>query len=519
MILIFLIAILMIGGILAWLTGARNPMISRWISAVAVTINLVLTTIVWLSVDPSTSGGNWLIEVRLPWIPQFGIDFHFAIDGLSILLLELTYFLGVLSVFVSWNYKERVGFFHFNLLWILAGISGVFMAMDLFLFYFFWEIMLIPMYFIIGIWGYENRIYAAFKFFIFTQASGLLMFLAILGLYFIHGSQTGEYTFSLQALMDTELSKGVSLLLMSGFVIAFIVKLPAVPFHNWLPDAHTEAPTAGSVILAGLLLKTGAYGLIRFVIPLFPEGSSVFAPYAMFLGALGILYGAKLAFAQTDLKRLVAYTSVSHMGFVLLGLFAFNELAYQGVVVQLVAHGISAGALFIIVGVMYERTHTREISHYRGLWTTAPKLGAIGLTFAMASLGLPGMANFIGEILILVGSFQENKLFSIIATVGLIAATIYSLRIFQSVFQGPPRIMPQFADLNTREMMAMASMIVVLFWIGLYPQPVLNLTKAPVQNILQIHGSRQSLQGKDASRAEAVFINGSNKVEQNLIEQ
>lgn len=483
MILVVLIAILMIGGVLAWIAGPKASILARWISAAAVATNLIIIIAVWATASPAESG--WLLEFDAPWIPRFGVRFHVAIDGLSLLLLALTFFLGLVSVFVSWNYRERVGFFHFNLLWILAGISGVFMALDLFLFYFFWEVMLIPMYFLIGIWGYENKIYAAFKFFIFTQASGLLMFLAILGLYFVHGAQTGEYTFSLAALMDTELSTAASTLLMAGFVVAFIVKLPAVPFHNWLPDAHTQAPTAGSVILAGLLLKTGAYGLIRFVIPLFPEGAAVFAPYAMFLGVVGILYGAKLAFAQTDLKRLVAYTSVSHMGFVLLGLFAFNELAFQGVIIQLVAHGLSAGALFIIVGALYERSHTRDIDYYSGLWSAAPKIGVVSLVFSMASLGLPGMANFIAEILILTGAFRANVSFTVLAALGLVAATVYSLRFFQRVWQGPVKALDGFPDFNFREMAAMTALMAAIFWIGLYPNPVLNLTREPARNILQ----------------------------------
>lgn len=483
MILVLLIGILMIGGLLAWLVAYKAPTLSRWISAAALTVNLAIVVAIWMTNETDSSG--WIAEFMAPWIPRHGISFHLAVDGLSLLLLMLTFFLGIISVFVSWNYKERVGFLHFNLLWILAGISGVFMALDLFLFYFFWEVMLIPMYFIIGIWGSANRIYAAFKFFIFTQASGLLMFLAILGLYFIHGSQTGEYTFSLAALMDTELTRTASWLLMGGFTIAFVVKLPAIPFHNWLPDAHTEAPTPGSVILAGLLLKTGAYGLIRFVIPLFPESAADFAPYAMMLGALGILYGAKLAFAQTDLKRLVAYTSVSHMGFVLVGLFAFNELALQGTIVQLIAHGISTGALFIIVGALYDRTHTRDIDFYSGLWTTAPKIGAISLVFSMASLGLPGMANFIAEILILTGAFRANKFFTVLATIGLVAATVYSLRFFQKVFQGKPKAIAAFPDFNFREFAAMAAMMAVIFWIGLYPRPILDLSRGPAQDILE----------------------------------
>lgn len=479
----------MIGGLLAWIAESWKKDSSRWISAIAIALNFIIILTIWIgnfqdiSLSPDS---NWLIAVNGQWIPEFGIGFHFALDGLSMILLSLTFLLGFLAVLVSWSQiKERVGFFHFNLLWILTGITGVFLSLDLFLFYFFWEVMLIPMYFIIGIWGYENRIYAAYKFFIFTQASGLLMFLAILALYFIHGQQTGIYSFDYSLLLDTSLSPGISLLLMSGFLIAFIVKLPAVPFHNWLPDAHTEAPTAGSVILAGLLLKTGAYGILRFVVPLFPEAAVDFAPWGLFLGVLGILYGAKLAFAQTDLKRLVAYTSVSHMGFVLVGVFAFNELAYQGVVMQMITHGVSTGALFILVGALQERLHTRDINDFGGMWEKVPKMGAIGLVFAMASLGLPGLGNFIAEFFILAGAYQANELLTILATLGLIASAIYSLRILQRVFQGPVKNDWILKDFNIREMSIMGTLIILILWLGLYPQPVLNTSKAPVVKILQ----------------------------------
>src|SRR5690606_37441199 len=321
-----------------------------------------------------------------------------AADGLSLLLLILTFFLGAVSVIVSWReIRDRVGFFHFNLLWVLAGIAGVFVVMDLLLFYFFWEVMLIPMYFLIGIWGHENRRYAAVKFFIFTQASGLMMLLAILGLYFIHGINTGTYTFDYFELLTATFPDATGRWLMLGFMAAFMVKLPVVPFHSWLPDAHSQAPTAGSLILAGLLLKTGAYGMLRFVLPLFPNAAHEFSFLAMALGVFGILYGAVLAYGQTDLKRLVAYTSVSHMGFVILGVFSFNQLALQGVVRQLVAHGLSTGALFILAGSIYERVHTRSITLMGGFWTKTPFLGAVSLVFVMASLGLPGLANFVAE--------------------------------------------------------------------------------------------------------------------------
>jgi NADH-quinone oxidoreductase subunit M len=356
--------------------------------------------------------------------------------------------------------------------------------MDLFLFYFFWELMLVPMYFLIGIWGHENRVYASYKFFIYTQASGLLMFLAILALYFIHGKSTGIYTFDYQQLLGTTMTSPAAMLLMLGFLAAFLVKLPVVPLHNWLPDAHTEAPTAGSLILAGLLLKTGAYGLIRFVVPLFPAAAAIFAPIGMILGVIGILYGAKLAFVQTDLKRLVAYTSVSHMGFVLMGVFAFNTIAYQGVVMQMIAHGISTGALFILVGQLQERIHTRDIDKMGGLWNQVPVMGGVGLIFAMASLGLPGLGNFVAEFLTLTGTFKANIIITCIASVGLVVATMYSLRIVQKVFLGKEIAKWQISDLSIREKIVSAALIIAIVFLGLLPQSILNTAKPAILKTL-----------------------------------
>src|SRR5215467_797079 len=340
MILSYLIGILLVAGILAWLTARWSAELSRWISLIAIGIDLVLTVLVWAG-KTSSATEAWLDELDWNWVPSFGIHFHLAVDGLSLLMLILTFFLGIMAVLASWTeIREQVGFFHFNLMWVLAGIVGVFLSVDLFLFYFAWELMLVPMYFLIVIWGHERRVYAAVKFFLFTQLSGLLMLIAILALYFIHHQATGVYTFAYSELLGTQLSPGTELWIMLGFFVAFAVKLPVVPLHTWLPDAHTEAPTAGSVILAGLLLKTGAYGLMRFVVPLFPDAARAWAPVAMVLGVIGILYGAVLAFGQTDLKRLVAYISVSHLGFVLLGIFVGNELALQGAVVTMICHAI-----------------------------------------------------------------------------------------------------------------------------------------------------------------------------------
>jgi NADH-quinone oxidoreductase subunit M len=479
-------------GLLAWLASRWSDTLPRIISLAGTLLFLGTVLSIWFGrpaaavVSGNAVGQQWIIYYTHSWIPTFGIRVILAADGLSLLMLLLTAFLGVLSVLVSWKeIKTRVGFFHFNLLFILAGIAGVFVSLDLFLFYFSWEVMLIPMYFLISIWGYENRTYAAGKFFLFTQASGLLMFLSILGLYFVHGRSTGVYTFDYEALKGTVMSQPTSFLLMLGFAAAFLVKLSTVPFHSWLPDAHTQAPTAGSVLLAGLLLKTGAYGLIRFVLPLFPQASHEFAPAAMVLGVISILYGAKLAFAQTDLKRLVAYISVSHMGFLLLGIYAFNQIAMQGVIMQMVAHAISTGGLFIIVGALHDRIQTREIGQMGGLWTQVPKMGAMGLLFVLASLGLPGLGNFIAEILILTGSFTASRILTVIAATGFIAATLYSLRIMQKVFYGTVLKKWEIADFGLREIIVTGSLAIVIIWLGLFPNSILNATRQMVRGVIE----------------------------------
>lgn len=486
MILLWFIIILMAGGILAWISAQWSTTLCRWISILSLLVNFFLALMLWFNAPEQPSDSTWITTFTAEWIPSFGISFNLALDGLSLLMLILTFLLGAVGVLTSWQeIQYRTGFFHFNLLWVLAGITGVFLTMDLFLFYFFWEVMLIPMYFLIGIWGHENRRYAAFKFFIFTQASGLLMLLAILALYFIHGESTGNYTFNYFELLGTELSQSAERWLLLGFLAAFIVKLPVVPFHNWLPDAHSEAPTAGSLILAGLLLKTGAYGLMRFVVPLFPSAAVEIAPFAMLFGVIGILYGAMLAFSQTDFKRLVAYTSVSHMGFVMLGVFAFNELAWQGVVMQMITHGISTGALFLIAGSLYERIHTRDIEKMRGFWAKMPFMATIALIFSMASLGLPGLGNFIAEFLTLVGAWQSNPVLTIFATIGLVAATAYSLRIMQKIFYGPLVASYSLPDLSIREKIMMVPLVAIIIWLGVFPQPVLDTSRPLVESVLQ----------------------------------
>jgi NADH-quinone oxidoreductase subunit M len=341
------------------------------------------------------------------------------------------------------------------------------------------------MYFLIRVWGHERRRYAAYKFFIFTQAGGLLLLLAILGIYFEHGRAGGGYTFDYRALLDGRPAGGYAAWCLVGFTLAFLVKLPGIPFHTWLPDAHTEAPTAGSVILAGLLLKTGAYGLLRFAAPLFPEAASGLAPAAMVIGVAGIVYGAVLAFAQRDLKRLVAYTSISHMGFVLLGVFTFDELALGGVTLQMLCHGVSTGALFVLVGALGARLHTRDMDRMGGLRDALPRLSAAIMVFAMASLGLPGLGNFVGEFLTLAGTFREAAWAASLATTGLVFATVYSLWIIQRTLHGrrPASSSLSAGDLSPRETAVTAAMVVVIVALGLFPQPVLRTARSALRQV------------------------------------
>jgi len=485
MTLVLLILVPLVGGAVAWLGGRSRAGLGRWISLVATLVQLALVLALWArhwgGASPGAAG-PWLEVFQRPWIPELGVGLILAVDGLSLLMLVLTAFIGVMAVLVSWReITDRIGIYYACLLWVLAGITGVFLALDLFLFYVFWEVMLVPMYFLIGIWGHGNRIYAAIKFFVFTLVGGLLMLVSIIALALAHASATGTLTFSYVELLGTPLGSSAAMWIMLGFFVAFAVKLPAVPIHNWLPDAHTEAPTAGSLILAALLLKTGAYGLIRFVVPLFPDASAAMAPWALWLGVLGIVYGAILAFAQTDLKRLV-----SHMGFVLIGVYSWNALTLQGTVMQMICHGISTGSLFMIVGMLYERLHTRDVSEMGGLWSAVPRLAGVAMVFAMASLGLPGTGNFIGEFLVIFGVFPVNAAVTVVALLGIVAATVYSLRIIQTTVHGAAPTEWRIADMSPREMVMMAPMVVVIVWLGLWPGTVIATFEPALDALLHL---------------------------------
>ena len=495
MILVAIIVVPLACGLVGWAFGATRPLVSRWLTLAGNIVNLLLVAVLWFAyfrpgaplLAPAAT--PWLSLVRWPWIPGLGISFSLGLDGLSLTLLALTALLGITSVLASWTgIRERVGFFHLNLSLVLAGVNGVFLALDLFLFAFFWELMLVPMYFLIDLWGHENRHRAAVKFFLFTQIGGLLMLVAIIVLAILHGMASGTLSFDYRDLLGTTLSPVMGMVLMLGFFAAFAVKLPVFPLHTWLPDAHTEAPTAGSVILAGLLLKTGGYGFIRFVIPLFPAASHQFAPIALALAVAGILYGAFMAFGQADMKRLVAYTSVSHLGFVLLGVYAFNSIALSGAIVQMVSHGISTGALFILVGYLQDRIHTRDLNRMGGLWRQVPRMGAAAMFLAMALVGLPGLVNFISEFLVLLGTYQVSIVVAVLASGGLVLAMLYALRMIQLAFHGSPRESWTIPDLSFMETGVLYVMIALLIVLGLFPQTILRVVDQVVAGVLATAG-------------------------------
>jgi len=454
-------------------------------------VTFVLSLVV-LGMYQAGEAGLQLVD-RFWWIETWGIEYHMGIDGISILMVLLTTFIMMLAIPSSWTaITSQIRQYYIFMLLLEVGMIGVFLAQDLFLFYIFWEFTLVPMYFLIGIWGGQNRVYAAIKFFLYTMAGSLLMLLGILYMGITNG------TFSVPDLIAGRAAfADVQNWLFIGFAIAFAIKVPIFPFHSWLPDAHTEAPTAGSVILAGVLLKMGTYGFIRFNLPLFPDASAHFAPAIAVLAIIGIVYGAIVSFAQKDVKKLVAYSSISHLGFVMLGIFSLNNQGLQGAILQGVNHGISSGALFFIVGILYEQRHTREIKEYGGVWKAMPVFSALTLIVTLSSMGLPGLNGFVGEFTILLGSMGAESLgpnpwiYTAFATTGVILAAVYLLWMFQRVFMGPldKPANEKLRDLNGRELAIMLSFLLLIIWIGVAPSGYFHLMDGTVSKLVADIGS------------------------------
>lgn len=469
----------------------------KWSALGTSLLTFAASLLLWLGFDASQPGLQ--LVHRVPWIPSIGISYAVGVDGISILLIVLTTFimpLAILSSFRAHVLEERgrQKLYYAFMLLLEFAMLGVFVAQDLFMFYIFWEITLVPMYFLIGIWGAEQRVYAAVKFFLYTMAGSILMLLAILYVGInahtfslpdiVAQIQSGQLSFPFDGLFSTQS------FLFLGFLIAFAIKVPVWPFHSWLPDAHVQAPTAGSVILAGVLLKLGAYGIIRFCLPLFPEASVQWAPIVGGLAVIGIIYGAWVSYAQTDVKKLVAYSSVSHMGFVVLGIFALNAQGLQGGILQMVNHGVSTGGLFLLVGMLYERRHTKALDAYGGIWKVLPVFGGISLIITLSSMGLPGLNGFVGEFTILLGSLGSKQLgffFTLIATLGVILAAVYMLYMFQKVFMGEvvSEENKHLEPLHWQEYAVLIPVVIAIFVIGIQSYVFFNAMDASVGHLAQ----------------------------------
>ena len=473
----------LLGVLVLGFVNKNDALTLKTVALVTSLITFFLSVVVYFNFDHDAAGAlipGYQFVSQSRWIVPLHVRYVLGLDGISLYLLLLTTFLLPVCILGTWNHvKDKIKLYLQMLLLVTVGISGVFVALDMILFFFFWEVMLIPMYFLIGIWGSKNRIYATYKFVIYTMAGSALMLAAMIYV-FLQTGRYGNYTFVLPDILEYfqryPLSPEIQGILFWGFAIAFAIKVPLFPFHTWLPDAHTEAPTAGSVILAGVLLKMGTYGFIRFCLPLFPDASREYAGVIFVLALIGIIYGALVAAVQPDLKRLVAYSSVAHLGFVMLGLFAFNSQGIDGAVLQMVNHGLSTGALFLLVGILYDRRHTRMIADFGGLARSMPVYFVFFLIIMLSSIGLPGLNGFVGEFLILLGAFKVSPLYGGIATTGVILAAVYMLWMFRRVFYGEIERSENksVADLRPTELTALIPIVLVCFWIGLYATPFLN---------------------------------------------
>lgn len=482
-----------IGSVLVLSFNKENVKLVRWFGLIVSLIAFVISLIIYFGFDQAKP--QFQFVNKFLWISSLNVSYHIGVDGISLLLVLLTTFLTPLTLLSTWKAIEKnVKMFTFSMLFLEAGMIGVFVSLDIFLFYIFWEAMLIPMYFIIGIWGGERRIYASIKFFIYTMVGSLLMLVAIIWLAVYASDITGSFTTNLLDLykVGASIPHQIQGWMFGAFFLSFAIKVPLFPLHTWLPDAHVEAPTAGSVILAGVLLKMGTYGMVRYCLPLFPQSAVEFAPVISVLAVIGIIYGALVSMVQTDMKKLVAYSSVSHLGFVVLGTFAMTVESVQGAVIQMVNHGLSTGALFLLVGIVYERTHRRDIAYYGGIAKIVPFYSFALLFASLSSAGLPGLNGFVGEFLILLGSFKSQVLnnwwFTIFAATGVIFAAVYLLWMYQRVVFGVVKnheLANHLSDLNKREMIVLAPIFVFIVWIGIYPGTFLKLTEASTQLILQ----------------------------------
>ena len=475
----------LVGAVVLLCVGRQSDNTIRWIANIFASAGFLVSLPLWFWYDTQNPG--WQFVERHEWIPSIGADYFLAVDGFSTLLILLTTLMGLIAVLSSWTaITERLKEYYVFMLALQAGMLGAFMALDFLLFFVFWEVMLVPMYFLIGIWGSDRRLYSAIKFFLFTLVGSVVMLLGILAVYFYNHSVTGVYTFDITLFHQLSIPYDSQWWIFLAFFLGFAVKVPMFPFHTWLPDAHTDAPTAASVILAAVLLKMGTYGFIRFSLPILPEATQAFVPMVIGLSIVGIIYGALVAMAQRDWKRLVAYSSVSHMGMVTLGMFALTPVGITGSILQQINHGISTGALFLIVGIVYERRHTREISEYGGLSKVMPVYAAVFMIMMMSSIGLPTLNGFIGEILILQGVFVVNKLWAAMGAAGIVLSAAYMLWLYQRTMFGTvtnPKN-EHLADLNVREFATFAPLLILAVWIGLYPKPFLDRLDTSVDRVM-----------------------------------